>query len=227
MAAGGGNGHDAAHIVLAEICPLENEHAAEGTTDDGGNLLDAKLVEKKLVKAGVGPSVSENRTGTGKERGHSPHIVSDGCQGELRAIPSLGRVTIHSGDGAGSAIGAPKAVHADDEEARSIEGASGTSEKRTPPVSDVGAAGESVADHHDIVARRGKCAAGCVCDGHIIKGHARLEGEGWDNGDLLVGDESSEGVLGLGGDSPWKGRVSVSQRRFTGQKRRAGRKDVL
>ena len=41
VAAGGGDGDDAADVLGAEVGPFEDKHAAHGATDDGGNLLDA------------------------------------------------------------------------------------------------------------------------------------------------------------------------------------------
>lgn len=54
MAAGGRDGDDAADVVGAEVCPFEDEHAAHGATDYGGDLLDAEVVEEELVEAEVG-----------------------------------------------------------------------------------------------------------------------------------------------------------------------------
>lgn len=41
VAAGCGDGNDAAHVGGAEVGPFEDEHAAHGAADDGGDLPDA------------------------------------------------------------------------------------------------------------------------------------------------------------------------------------------
>lgn len=55
-----------------------------------------------------------------------------------------------------------------------------------------------MADDHGITAVWGEGAAGAVCQRGIVKSDARLEGEGGDDGDVLIRDQGREGVLGLG-----------------------------
>lgn len=114
---------------------------------------------------------------------------------------TLARVSILGGDGTGSAIGASQTVRADDEKPRSVKGSTGTTEKGTPPVTNISAASEGMADHHGIVAVGGERAPGCVGHGNIVKRHARLEGERGDYGELLVRDESRKRILRLRLDS--------------------------
>ena len=54
-----------------------------------------------------------------------------------------------------------------------------------------------MANYHGIVAIRRERAPGGVCHGDIVERRAGLERERGDYGNLLVGDESRERILGL------------------------------
>jgi len=54
-----------------------------------------------------------------------------------------------------------------------------------------------MADDHGIVSFGREGTICFVGDGHIVQRCAAFEGELWDNGDVLVGNECDEGVLGL------------------------------
>lgn len=47
----GGNGYNAAYIILAKIGKLQNEHAPHGTSDDGCYLFDSKVVQEHFEDA--------------------------------------------------------------------------------------------------------------------------------------------------------------------------------
>lgn len=130
-----------------------------------------------------------------------PHVVPDGGQGKLGTIAPLAGVPIFCSDRTRSAIGATQTVCADDEESRSVKRSPRAPEERTPPVANIRAASQSMANHHSIVAV-GRQRAPCrVCDGDIAKRHTGLEGEGRDYGEPLVGNERRERILWLRLDS--------------------------
>lgn len=133
--------------------------------------------------------------------GRLPNVISDGREREFWAISTLGRVAVLGSDGTGGPVWAAQAVQAYYEEAGRVEGAARTAEQRAPPVGHVGAAGEGMADDHDIVAVGRERASGGVCHGHIEEDHARFKRERGDDGNLLVRYEGRERVLGLRGDS--------------------------
>ena len=105
------------------------------------------------------------------------------------------------GDGTRAAVRTAQAVEADDEEAGGVKRSTAT-DQRSPPVAHVGAAGQRVADDHDVVARVDvELAMRAVGDGHVAERLAGLEGEGGDDGDVLVRNQGGEGVFRLRGRS--------------------------
>ena len=125
------------------------------------------------------------------------YVVPDGSEGELRAVPAPLWVIVLAGDGAGCSVRAAQCIEADNEETRSVESPTGTTQKRPPPVGYVCAASQGMADDHAVVAVGRQLAPRGVGDGHIMESDTRFEGEGRDNGYLLVGDKSRERILRL------------------------------
>lgn len=94
VAAGGRDGDDAADVVGAEVGPFEDEHAAHGTADDGGDLLDAEVVEEELVEAGEVVSRGEGGgdwivAKVGGTHLTSSRIVVSGNSGPYRSFAGL------------------------------------------------------------------------------------------------------------------------------------------
>jgi hypothetical protein len=83
-----------------------------------------------------------------------PHIISNGRQREFGTVSAQHGIAVFVGDGACAPVGTAQAVQANDKEARLVEGLSGTSQQRTPPIGDISAPAEGVADHQGIVTAR-------------------------------------------------------------------------
>lgn len=128
---------------------------------------------------------------------NSLHVVPDRSEGELWAVSAIRSVVVLAGNRARGSVRATQRVHADDEESRRVEGSPGTAQQRTPPVGYVRTAGQGMADHHTVVAFGRQLAPGRVRDRYIVKRYARFEGEGRDNGYLLVGNERRKRILRL------------------------------
>lgn len=128
---------------------------------------------------------------------NSLHIVPDRSERKLWAIPAIRGVVVLAGNRARGPVRATQGVHADDEKSRRVECPSGTAQERTPPVGHVGTAGQGMANHHTVVAFGRQLAPRRVRDRHIVKRYARFEGEGRDNGYLLVGNERRKRILRL------------------------------
>ena len=148
-----GDGNDAAHVVLAEVGPFENKHAAKRTADDGRHLLHAQVVKEQFVK---------------------PDIVPDGGQGKLGAVTTFAWIVVLGGDGTGGTIRTSQTVATYDEEAREVEGPTRSAQERTPPVTHIGAASQGVADDHGIVTVGIECAPGGVGHRDVVKRDTRL-----------------------------------------------------
>lgn len=73
--------------------------------------------------------------------------------------------------------------------------------QRAPPVTDIGAACQGMANDHGIVPIGRQLALGGVRNRHMLKCDTRLEGERGYDSDLLVWDQTRERVLRLRGDS--------------------------
>lgn len=127
----------------------------------------------------------------------SPDIVAYCGQWELGPVPASIDVAIPRSDGAGCAVWTAQAVHANDEEARHVEGSPIAAQEGTPPIAHIGTAGQGMAYHHGVVALRRQLAPSRVRHRDIVQGHARLEGEGGDDGDVLVWNQGHERVFGL------------------------------
>lgn len=172
--------HDASHVVLAKVCELEHQHATHGTTNNGSNLLDPQIIQHELEDIDV---------------------VSDRGQRKFGAVVLVLRVAVLAGDRAGASVWTAQAVEAADEEARHVERLAGSAEQRSPPVANIGAAGQGVADDHGIVAIGRQRAVRLVCYGHIVQCDAALERVLRDDGELLFGNELGIWILGLGSHS--------------------------
>lgn len=196
MARRRGNRHDTAHIFGSKVCKLEHQHATHGATNDCRALRHAQVVQQQPLQAAV---VCQPRPDAAHLMlsQNLPHIVAYCREGELGSVPALARVAVAARDGARGAVRAAERVDADDEEARHIKRAPVCSQQRTPPIGHVGAAAKRVADDHGIVAARRQLALCAVGDGYIVQSDARLEREGGDDGNLLVGYESGERILWL------------------------------
>lgn len=94
-------------------------------------------------------------------------VIADSGQGKFGSIVAIFRVVILVGNSTGTSVRTTKTVEANDEEARHIECLTRTAEEGTPPVSDIGAATQSMADHQHIVSVGGECASCGVCNGDI------------------------------------------------------------
>jgi len=125
-------------------------------------------------------------------------VVSYGGQREFRAISALCWIAVLIRDWTGASIWTSQAIQAYDEKSRHIECQPGASKQRTPPIRNVCATTEGMADHQSIIFVLRELTSCCESDGDITEDRTRLKGEGGYDGDLLVGHEFGEGILRLG-----------------------------
>jgi hypothetical protein len=130
-----------------------------------------------------------------------PDVISYGREGKLRAISAIVHVPILGSHRASGTVRATQAVHADDEEARYIEGSSVATKQRAPPVTDIGTARQGMANDHGIVPVGRQFTFGGVRNRHILKCDTRFKVERGYDRDLLVWDQTRERVLRLRSDS--------------------------
>lgn len=143
----------------------------------------------------------------------SPDIIPHRRQRKFRSIPPARLVPVAPRDGTRGAIGATQTVDAHDEEARDVERAAAGAHEGAPPVSDVGAAGQGVADDERVVGGAGRqAAARRVGDGHVAQRHARLERKGRDQRNVLRRDQRGKGILGLADEALCREDARVSGR---------------
>lgn len=102
-------------------------------------------------------------------------IVPDRCEGELGPVSPLADIAVFCGNGTSSAVRTAETVHADNEEARGIEGSARTPKERAPPVTDICTAGQGMADDHGIVSGRRKSPSSGVGDGDIFEDDAGFQ----------------------------------------------------
>jgi hypothetical protein len=95
-------------------------------------------------------------------------VIANSRQGELRAIVAIFRLTILVSHSAGTSVRAAQTVEANHKEPRDIKCLTWTSKKRAPPVSDIGAATKSMADHQRIVSIGGEGSSCGICDRNIV-----------------------------------------------------------
>jgi hypothetical protein len=98
---------------------------------------------------------------------HLLDVIPNGSKRKFRAVMLVLRVAVSGRHWTRCSIRTSQAVHAHDEEPCLVKRLARTPKQRTPPVADVRAAGERMADHHGIVTAGGQGASGGVGDRYI------------------------------------------------------------
>lgn len=75
-----------------------------------------------------------------------PHVIPDGSQWKFRPVMAFCRVTVPVRNGTGTSVRTSQAVQTNNIEASGIECLTRPSEKRAPPVRDVGTTAQRMAD---------------------------------------------------------------------------------
>lgn len=132
---------------------------------------------------------------------HSLHVVTDSGQRELWSVVTTLRFAVLVGHGAGTPVRATQTVQTDYEEPRHVECLARATQERAPPIGDIGAATQSVTDDQGIVTLGRESASSGIRNGHIMKCDTGLEGERWNDRNVLILDQAGVGVLRLRIDS--------------------------
>lgn len=90
-------------------------------------------------------------------------------QRKLRAISLLNWIPVFTSDRTCTAVRTSQAVQAHHEEARTVECSARPTYQRTPPIANISAPGQGVADDHGIVPVRRQLALCAICNGYIVQ----------------------------------------------------------